>query len=283
MAAFVMLALAVAVSLTDHANAHEGKPLEFGVISQRSPLLTAQYWNPILTYVGRTSGVPLRLRIGKSGMETNAMINHGTVDFIYSNHIFHPENDGAGYHVIARDGAKAISGQIVVPEGSQIRTLKELTGKYVAFPSKVAFVGYMVPIHALHEAKVKVVTRFAGNQEGAMGQLVAGTAEAIGVNSEVMREFAEREKFAYRVIWSSKPYLSMPIAAKSSVPSAAVEAVRNALIGMKQDPEGRKILETCAKIIGEKSIEGFEPASDGHYEEQKRLYRLVVKMTEKAS
>lgn len=278
-----MLTLAMAGSSAAQADTQDDKPFEFGVISQRSPLLTAQYWNPILIYVSKISGVPLRLRVGKSGVETNAMINHGTVDFIYSNHIFHPENDGAGYRVIARDGTKAISGQIVVPKASQIRNLKELTGKSVAFPSKVAFVGYMVPILALHEAKVEVVTRFAGNQEGAMGQLASGTAEAIGVNSEVMREFAEREKFAYRVIWSSKPYLSMPIAAKSSVPSAAVEAVRNALIGMKQDPEGRKILETCAKIIGDKSIEGFEPASDGHYEEQKRLYRLVVKMTEKAS
>ena len=31
----------------------------FYVLHQRTVSLTAQYWNPILTYVGRKSGVPL--------------------------------------------------------------------------------------------------------------------------------------------------------------------------------------------------------------------------------
>ena len=36
-------------------------PFSFGVISQRSPLLSAQFWNPILRYVSDRSGVPLEL------------------------------------------------------------------------------------------------------------------------------------------------------------------------------------------------------------------------------
>ncbi len=33
-----------------------GEPFTFGVISHRSPTLTAQFWNPILTYVPSAAG-----------------------------------------------------------------------------------------------------------------------------------------------------------------------------------------------------------------------------------
>jgi len=49
------------------------EPLAFGVLNQRSALLTAQYWNPILAYVSARSGVPLRLKMGRTAPETTAM------------------------------------------------------------------------------------------------------------------------------------------------------------------------------------------------------------------
>ncbi|MCZ2113472.1 MAG: phosphate/phosphite/phosphonate ABC transporter substrate-binding protein, partial [Anaerolineae bacterium] len=55
------------VLLSPSAYASEQPVYVFGVISQRSPLLTAQYWNPIIRHVSEKSGVPLRVRIGKSG------------------------------------------------------------------------------------------------------------------------------------------------------------------------------------------------------------------------
>ncbi|MCZ2113917.1 MAG: phosphate/phosphite/phosphonate ABC transporter substrate-binding protein, partial [Anaerolineae bacterium] len=80
-------------------------------------------------HVSEKSGVPLRVRIGKSGPETSEMIKKGEVDFMFSNHIFHPDNESSGYSVIARDGRKSISGQIVVPAGSKIKKLSDLKNK----------------------------------------------------------------------------------------------------------------------------------------------------------
>lgn len=250
----------------------------FGVISQRSPLLTAQYWNPIIRYVSEKSGVPLRVRIGKSGPETSAMIKKGEVDFMFSNHIFHPDNEPSGYSVIARDGRKSISGQIVVPAGSKIKKLSDLKNKKVVFPSKVAFVGYMVPIHHLHARGIEVDVRFAGNQEGAMGQLFTGSADAAGVNSEIMREFARRENHKYRILWTSKPYLNMPVAAKKGLPRDVVTLVQKSLVEMKRHQDGMNILLASAKLVGQKDILGFELANDAEYLEQKILYTKVVEM-----
>lgn len=261
--------------------AHSEDVYSFGVVNQRSATLTAQYWNPILGYISAKSGVPLELRIGKTAPDTSAMIGRGEFHFIYSNHQFLPENDRVGYRVFARPIEVAISGQLVVLENSEIHAIRDLEGKDVVFPSKVAFVGYFVPMNALIHAGIKVNALFAGNQEGAMGQLKAGRAAAAGVNSQVMRDFAQRENIGYRVLWSSEPYLNIPLAAHPSVPAAKVKAVRDAFVNMATDPQGVKILEASAALIKQRPPFGFVPATDREYDNQRKLYKISAMRAEK--
>ncbi|HCC53995.1 MAG TPA: ABC transporter substrate-binding protein [Desulfobulbaceae bacterium] len=189
------------------------EPLFFSVLNQRSATLTAQYWNPILSYVSVRSGVPLRLKMGRTAPETTAMTVRGDFAFAYTNHLFTPKRDLLGWRVIARPAGKGIQGAIVVPETSPVKTLTDLAGKEVGFPSPEAFVGYWVPMDALLKAGVEVKPTFAGNQEGVMGQLKAGRIIAAAVNAQVMESYARREHFLYRTIWQSEAYLDLPVMA----------------------------------------------------------------------
>lgn len=254
----------------------DDKSYSFGVLNQRSITLTAQYWNPILKHVGDKSGVRLQLKMGKTAPETSAMIGRSEFDFVYSNTIFTPANDPAGYRVIARPIDAAIQGQIVTLSDSPVHTLKELDGKEVGFPSLAGFVGYAVPMNALLHAGIAVTPIFAGNQEGIMGQLKAGRVIAAGVNSEVMRDFAQREGVRYRVLWSSEEYLNLPISAHPSVPREKVKAVRDALLNMAKDADGLKILEASAALLKQGPPFGFAPAEDGEYENYRRFYKTTL-------
>lgn len=256
--------------------AQQQAPLSFGVIPQRSPVLTAQYWNPILRYVSEKSGVPLRLKLAKTGSEHSDMIGRSEFDFIYSNHNFTPRNDAVGYRVIARPVEDAIMGQIVVPAASGIKGLADLEGKEVVFPHKAAFVGFYVPMDALLKAGVRVKPLFAGNQEGAMGQLKSGRVLAASVNSQVMRDFAERERFHYRVLWSSEPYLNIPISAHPSIPADKIKAVQAALVGMSSDPDGRDILAASAQLIKQQPPFGFVAASDKEFSNYRQFFRKTL-------
>ncbi|MGN2392383.1 phosphate/phosphite/phosphonate ABC transporter substrate-binding protein [Pelomicrobium sp. G1] len=267
--------LAVLGSWAGGASAQE-KVYSFGVITQRSPILTAQYWNPILRYVSEKSGVPLVLKLAKTGPEHSAMIGRGEFDFIYSNHNFKADNDVVGYRVIARPQEEAIQGQIVVLASSGIQSLRELEGKEVVFPSQVAFVGYYVPMDALLRAGISVKPLFAGNQEGAMGQLKAGRVVAAGVNSQIMRDFANREQVEYRVLWSSEKYLNIPISVHPSVPKEKVAKVRQALIHMAADPEGARILAASAELVKQKPPYGFVAAEDAEFDNVRRFYRTSL-------
>jgi phosphonate transport system substrate-binding protein len=245
----------------------------FGVLNQRNPVLTAQYWNPIMAYISRKSGVSLRMQMGKTVQETDSLTVRGGFDFVYSNHIFMPVMLKAGYRVIARPEEESIRGQIVVLESSSISELRGLDGKEVAFPSETAFVAYAVTMDALQKSGVHVKPVFAGNQEGVMGQLKTGKVPAASVNSKVMLEFSRREKVLYRSLWSSEEYAPIPIAVHQRVDRASAHAVQEALINMARDPEGITVLQTSAAIVKQNPPFGFVRADDSQYENQRSFYR----------
>jgi phosphonate transport system substrate-binding protein len=255
------------------ARGDEQRVYSFGVISQRSPILTAQYWNPILQFVAERSGVALELRVVRTGEEHAEAVRRGEFDFIYSNHNFAPANAGAGYRVIARPAQEAIRGQIVVLADSPVRSLADLKGKEVAFPSKAAFVGYHVPMDALLRKGIGVSPQFAGNQEGAMAQLKSQRVVAAAVNSQLLRDFAQRENLAYRVLWSSEPFHNLPVSALPRVPAAATAAVRDALVAMADDPEGARVLAASADLVKQAPPLGFVVSADRDYENMRRFYR----------
>lgn len=254
----------------------EEKIYSFGVLPQRSAVLTAQYWNPILEFVSKKAGVTLQLKMPHTAPECNAAIAQSAYDFIYANTIFHQSNVAANYQVILRPQAKAISGQIVTLEDSPIKTLAELQGKVVGFPSRTAFVGYFVPFDYLLRNGLTITPEFGGNQEGIMGQLKSKRVIAAAVNSQVMKAFAAREGVAYRVLWESEPFNEMPIAVHPRIEQNVRDAVQRAFVEMTTDPEGQKILEASATVIKQKPPYGFLSSSQKDYQNYIDFYKNTL-------
>jgi phosphonate transport system substrate-binding protein len=251
------------------------KAYTFYVLNQRSVALTAQYWNPILTFVGKKSGVPLELKLTKTPQEGNAIAEKGGYDFQYTNHFFTPERDRLGWKVIARPAGPGIQSVIVVPEDSPFRTLHDLNGKDVAFVSPDAFAGYWLPMDALLKAKVKVNGVFTGNQEAASAQLKVKKVAAAGVNGPLLARYARRESFDYRVLWTSEIYQDLCIMANPKVSPEKVAAVRAALIDIVKDPEGRKVLEAGAELLKQTGELGFVAAENRDYDNYRKFYRTT--------
>lgn len=255
---------------------HAAETYTFGVLSQRSAVLTAQYWNPILNYAGRRAGVELQLKVARTAPESNAATERGDFDFVYSNTIFLPKMAQANYQVILRPRDEAITGQIVTLADSPIKSLADLSGREVGFPSLAAFVGYAVPMDYLLRQDIAVIPVFGGNQEGIMGQLKAGKIIAAGVNNQVMRAFAARENVKYRVLWASVPFHNLPISVHPRVPKAVAQTVRAAIDGMDQDAEGRRILAASARVIGQKPPYGFRASSPEDYSAYTEFYKNTL-------
>ena len=269
---WVTVTLATMLPLWSSAHAAD-TPYAFNVLNQRSISLTAQYWNPILIYVSKKSGVPLELKLAKTVQEGNALAEQGTFDFLFTNHFFTPERDRLGFRVIARPAGRGIRSQIIVPNDSQIRSLQDLNGKEVAFPSPDAFAGYWLPMDALLKAKLNVKPVFTSNQEASFAQLKVGTVVAAAVNDTVIERYARREGFEYRLLWTSELYNDLCIMASPKVPSEKVAAVQNAFVNMVRDPEGRKVLEAGADLLKMKDKIGFVAADNHDYDNYRSFYK----------
>ena len=176
------------------------------------------------------------------------MVRRGELHFLYSNHNFIKENEKSGYRVFARPRDDADRGDRRL-EGLPGPIAVRPRGQGGGVPAHRRVLGYHLPMDALLRKGIHVKPLFAGNQEGAMGQLKAGRVVAAGVNAEVMRAFAEREHIAYRVLWSSEKYLSLALSAHPSVPAEKVKAVREAFLQMADDPEGVKVLAASADVL----------------------------------
>lgn len=250
----------------------------FGMSPFRSPLLTAQYWNPILEYVEKKSGVKLELVTTRTGQEASDRGARGEFDFIWDNHIFEPTHAAAGYKVIARPAGEPIKGQIIVAENSPLQTLNDLQGKEMGVSSKAAFVGYAVTMGELYRRNIAVKPTVAGTMEGVMAQVRAGELPSGSVNSKVLAAYAAREGFKYRTLWLSGPYLDVPIAAHPRVPQGVAKAVRDTLAGMAKDSAGQNILKASADLIKMEPPYGFLTAEDAEYDNQRELYRLLWKV-----
>lgn len=270
-----LLCWALLLTMASSSHAEARKPYAFGVLNQRSLQLTAAYWNPILSYVSARSGVPLELHIGRTANETTDKAVAGQLDLAYTNHLFTPKRARLGWRVLARQDSVGIRGQIVVLGSSSVTTLIELGARPVAFANPYGFAGYYLPMDALMRAGVDVAPVFSGNQEAAMGQLLAGQVAAAGVNDQIMADFAQRKNFTYRVLFESVPYFDLAIMASPRVSRADGEIIRQTFINMTRDPAGQLVLQQAAQRLDLTEVRGFVRADDRDYANYPQFFKLT--------
>lgn len=262
-----MLLATLACALCPMAALAQDKPLVLGVLNQQSASKTAERWNPILRYLHEATGLSFTLRMGATVQDTNAMMGRGEFDLVFSNHNFRPEYDGT-YKVLARWNEKPIYGVIAVLQGSPVKSLRDLQGKKLVFPSRNAFVAYAVPMAALRSANVAVEPVFAAHQEGALAQLKAGSVAAAAVNSRFLTQYAAQNGLVYREVFTSAGYADLPISVHPRVAAESAQAIRKALLSMRGNPK-------AAEALAAGGFEGFAPASERDYDNARQVYKLA--------
>jgi phosphonate transport system substrate-binding protein len=263
---FVLFACVLAVSVRA-----EPRSYNFSPVNQYNLKVSASFWNPIIGYVSAKSGVRLNLKLGRTSADTTSYVLAREVDFAFTNHLFSPDREKMGWTVFGRRDAPAVRSQIVVPASSPVKDLAGLAGSTVVFAGPEALIGYKVAYAELMRQNVAVNVVFAGNHDAAFTQLFAGKVQAAGANSALVPTYAAREDKAFRVLWSSEPYNDLALMASPRVQAADVRAVARAFFGMRQDPEGRRILEAAAELVRSTPF-GFVPATDADYASYRAFY-----------
>nr|WP_081983729.1 PhnD/SsuA/transferrin family substrate-binding protein [Massilia sp. JS1662] len=271
---FVHSVLAVVACLTA-AGGLRAAPVaayNFSPVNQYNLQVSAGFWNPIIRYVSRKSGVHLNLKLGRTSADTTSYVLAREVDFAFTNHLFSPDRARLGWTVFGRRNAPPVRAQIVVPADSPVMGLAQLAGEPVAFPGPEAIVAYKVTHAHLQRRNIPVDVIFASNMDAAFTQLFAGKATAVGANSQLVQSYRQREHKSFRVLWSSEPFNDLALMASPRVPADQVRAVALAFFGMDKDPEGRRILAAAAELVHAPVPISFVAASDADYDDYRAFY-----------
>lgn len=260
-------------SIPGGALAQPAATYEFSPVNQYGIELTASYWNPIIDYVYRRSGVKLHLKIGRTSADTTAYVLTGEVHFVFSNHLFSPERESLGWVTFGRRDTPPIYSQIAVLADSPIQKLEELADQQVAFPGPEALVAYKFAYAELLKRNIPVKVDFGGNMDGAFAQLVSGKAKAVGANSQLTDGWSKRENKPLRVLWQSAPVPDLALMASKTVPAKVVESVAKAFTQMDKDPEGKKILASASSAVKLPKPAGFVQSNGSEYVVYRDFYR----------
>ena len=252
-------------------NSAAAKPLTFGVVPEQSLDELAKKWQPILDAVSKEAGFDIRFDRSNSNIESfYKKFNSGGYDMAFVNPmIFANAPPGLYQPIVHQDGK--LQGIVVIDKSSPIRSLKELRGKRIVFPSPESFAATLLIEHEFEKAGVPVSElkiRFAGNHDKVYQAVASGQADAGG---GVIRTFNQQDSQVLdhlRILHTSLPVVPHPFVINNRSAGNLAPALRRAFLKLSSTPEGVAMLRKVG--MGE-LVEAHDSEYDSlHAETSKR-------------
>ncbi len=228
--------------------------LKVAVGAMVSPKETFVYYRQLLDYLAGKLGRNIELVQRKTYGEISELIGKGQIDlaFICSGP-YAAGKDKYGFELLATPevhGSHFYHSYLIVNKNSPFNGLDDLKGRVFAFTDPDSHTGKLVPTYWLAEMHQRPETFFRKviytySHDNSILAVAKGLVDGAAVDGLVW-EYYQRTNpaltSATRVVRKSEPYGIPPLVAASSVPSDLKKRVREIVLTMNEDPEGRKIL-----------------------------------------
>jgi phosphonate transport system substrate-binding protein len=200
-------------------------------------------WKPIVDELARRTGLRLKLVTTLTIQDFHKAYGRGEFDFAYVN----PYNivyfrRTQGYIPLAADGVP-LRGIVVVAKDSAIKTVADLDGKTVAFPSPNALGASLLvraDLEQIHH--VRITPLYVSTHSSVYIHVAKGLTAAGGGVEKTLQEQDNAIQAQLQVIYTTRPCPSHPVAAHPRVPPEVREQVRAALLAMGETKEGKEML-----------------------------------------
>lgn len=154
-----------------------------------------------------------------------------------------------GYHVIAEAGDSAdFKGIFIVRKDSPIKTISDLKGKTVSYPSHTALAACIMPQYYLYQHGIDVrhdiKNLYVGSQESAIMNAYLKESDIASTWPPPWRLFQRehsQEASKMQVIWETPTLINNSIMVRQDVPAFLADQVRALLLDLQNQPEGAQI------------------------------------------
>lgn len=235
---FALLAL-----LPTHA-VSANQTFTLSVVPQFTPVDIGLSWTPLLQRLEAETGYAFQLRLIDKIPRFESDFKAGTPDLLYLNpyHMVMAAK-AQGYIPLVRGGSH-LHGILVADSTGEIKTLRDISGKRIAFPAPNAF-GASLYLRALLIEKegLSFIPDYVGTHQNVYRHVIMGEASAGGgIRATLEKESGKLQK-RLRVLYTTPGVAPHPLAAHPRVPSEAREKVIAALLKIGGEAAGRKLLD----------------------------------------
>lgn len=231
-------------------------------------------YEPVASYLSRKTGIRIQLKVFPRYREIVDRFTAERLDgAFFGTYTYVQAHRRLGVEVLARpvspDNTASYRGLILARKDSGIRNARGMKGKRFAFSAKWTIDGYLFPLEYLHEHGVEVPRNylkeayFAGTHEDVIRDLLAKKADAGGAKSTVYRRMAEadpRVESELVILAESDEMPNSALALRKGIDPADRNRLKEALLGMHLDPEGKEALAKFHALrFIETTNEEYEP------------------------
>lgn len=227
------------------AYAAEPKPLVLSVVPRFPATVTHRDWSPFVDRLTQAIHQPVELQVFNSFTEFERHTASGKADLAFINPYQMVQLRGKlGFIPLVRDGAKQLSGSLVVRNSDPITSVRELEGAQIAFPHPNSFGAslYMRAMlereYGVHFTPIYVSTHANVYRSVILGKVAAGGGVNITLNQEPPAVRAQ-----LRVIYETPGVAAHPLSAHPHLSVELREQIIDAVLRMSEDAAGREILK----------------------------------------
>lgn len=263
---FIFLVVIIFSAAQAHA---EPEPLRVGITA----VLIEQDINlnqQVAEYIGKRLNVPVDVVYRRSYSEINEMLGRAEIDMAFvCGYAYIAGRDEFGLELLASptlNGKPLYRSYLIVPSVSEDKDLPDLRGKRYAFTDPLSNSGYLVPVFWLSQKgedpetffKKHIFTRAHYNSIEAVAMRIVDGASVDSYIWEHAKKTDPELVSRTRVIKESGLLPFPPVVARRGLDEKIKVRVREVLLSMNKDPDGKEILR-------EMGLDGFVAVRDEFY------------------
>ena len=254
---FVICNLLIAVSV----QADAGDPVyKIGVVPQFEARRLHQIWQPILNHLERETGYTFELSGSPTIPAFESEFMRGEFDFVYMNpyHLV-LANKEVGYKPLVRDVGKNLFGVLVASKSGDVKEVKDLAGKVVAFPAPNALGASLQMRQELTDLfGIEISPRYVKTHDSVYLNVLLGEAAAGGGVQKTLDQQKDEIKNNLKVIHKTTPVAPHPFAVHPRLPNKVANDVERALLALGDTQAGKEMLSLVPiKQIGKATIQDY--------------------------
>lgn len=230
------------------ASQAQARVLTFGVHPFLSAVELQQRFAPLLEYIHRRIGMPIKLEISSTYAELTEKCVAEEIDFAFMGPSLYVEASRRNPHLqllgVVQGQTPGLRGAIIVREDSPLQELAQLKHKRVAFVSPDSTMGFQVPAYILVQQGVCLkdlgAYSFVRNHQNVAYAVLAGRFDAGAIKYEV---FEEMRNQGLRILHRIPDVVDHPFIATPRLEKRLADRIEAILQNLHNNENGRKILK----------------------------------------